>query len=281
MEIVDAQVHPVKPSRGWSGSFSRLQEIEVSAELTVAAMDAVGVDAALLNWQSLDLLTTFLTRFPDRFAGVPFAGPGVRIAGTIDEYFDGLRATSGIVGVRFVISSLDLPHSDLSTQLRNGEYEPYFEAAEHRGFPAFILMCGHLADLHETLRTHPRLQFIVDHFGLCLPPIGTPATTHQFDALSDVLELADFPNVRVKLTGAPSYSVEPYPFGDVWPHLHRMVEAFGVDRLMWGSDFTHGRPLRNYRESVDFLLLSDELSETDKQALFAGTVRKCFGWPAS
>jgi L-fuconolactonase len=245
MEIIDAQIHPMRPTKDWSGSFSRPQKIEASVELSVAAMDAVGVDAAVVNWPSLDYLSAYISRFPDRFAGVPFAGPAVRSEGSVDDYLDDLCAMPGIVGIRFVVSSLDIPDSRLVDQFHNGDYEPYFEAAERHKLPAFVLMCGGLPNLHETLRAHPNLDVIIDHFGLCLPPIGTSA------------------------------------FPDIWPHLHRMIDAFGVDRLMWGSDFTHGQPLRNYRESVDFLLLSDEISETDKEALLAGTVRRCLNWPSS
>jgi predicted TIM-barrel fold metal-dependent hydrolase len=52
-----------------------------------------------------------------------------------------------------------------------------------------------------------------------------------------VAGLARFPNVHLKLTFAVTGSEEGYPFHDMHPILWRLIEAFGPERCMWGSDF--------------------------------------------
>jgi predicted TIM-barrel fold metal-dependent hydrolase len=53
-----------------------------------------------------------------------------------------------------------------------------------------------------------------------------------------MLALARYPNVAIKATGAPSYSSEPYPYRNIHDHLRRIYDAFGPDRMFWGTDIT-------------------------------------------
>ena len=52
------------------------------------------------------------------------------------------------------------------------------------------------------------------------------------------LPVAQYPNVAMKATGAPSYSGHAYPFRDIHDNLHRLYDAFGPARFFWGTDIT-------------------------------------------
>src|SRR5215210_4481530 len=56
--------------------------------------------------------------------------------------------------------------------------------------------------------------------------------------LPKLLTLARYPNVAVKATGAPGYSSGPYPFTSMHPYLEQIFDAFGPDRMFWGTDIT-------------------------------------------
>ena len=71
---------------------------------------------------------------------------------------------------------------------------------------------------------------------------------------------------------------DPYPFAEVWPFLHRYVEAFGAERLMWGSDYTRCRGMHTYSEAVNFLRYTDELGESDKEQILGKTLRSILHW---
>jgi hypothetical protein len=45
-------------------------------------------------------------------------------------------------------------------------------------------------------------------------------------------------NVAVKATGQPLYAEDAYPFRSFQEHLHRCFDAFGADRMFWGTDIT-------------------------------------------
>jgi hypothetical protein len=59
-----------------------------------------------------------------------------------------------------------------------------------------------------------------------------------FAGLPTLCELARRPNVAVKSSALPCYSVEAYPFRDVHPHIRRVYDAFGPRRMFWGTDWT-------------------------------------------
>ena len=70
------------------------------------------------------------------------------------------------------------------------------------------------------------------------PAVGRPRTTRPGRTCRELLALAKYPNVAIKATGAPSYSSEPYPYRNIHGHLKRIFDAFGPERMFWGTDIT-------------------------------------------
>jgi L-fuconolactonase len=88
------------------------------------------------------------------------------------------------------------------------------------------------------------------------------------------------------------------PFDDVWPHVLRVVEAFGVDRLVWASDISRfqrrtswdwaGRAARDYpfahvgmhtyADAVELYRSTTRLSAAEKAQLLGGTLRRLLRW---
>jgi predicted TIM-barrel fold metal-dependent hydrolase len=79
------------------------------------------------------------------------------------------------------------------------------------------------------------------------------------DTLRVVCDMARFPNAYAKLTFVVGGSEEPYPYRDMHDFVHRIIEAYGPDRCMWGSAFpcelwcpkvTFGEHLRLFTEEI-------------------------------
>lgn len=103
-----------------------------------------------------------------------------------------------------------------------------------------------------------------------------PAYGDTFAGLDGLLALAAYEQVAVKLTSLPLLSREPFPHADVWPHVHRVIAAFGPARLMWGSDqtvFEHP-----YGEAVDLIRATTELGPADKEQILGAALRRVWGW---
>jgi L-fuconolactonase len=285
MEIIDAQIHDPRPARPLHARYGEDVHLLISCELAREAMDSVGVDIALIN-SGQAVCDHFVARYPDRFAGCPYWDTETA---DVDAAVAGYRQRPGILAPRVLI--MDFPSETARDDFKAGRLEQLFAAAERHRLPLFVMAMGLADQLVPVARAHPELTLIVDHLGISSPPWMT-LNPDPWTELPAVLALAQFPNVAVKVSGATALSRTPYPHPDVWPHLHKLLDAFGPERLMWGSDFTRLRcaPGTNqrapredwvglYSDCVNFLRDTTEISQADKLMMFAGTIRRLLRWP--
>jgi L-fuconolactonase len=163
-------------------------------------------------------------------------------------------------------------------QWQAGRYDPLLAAAQCHGVPVCTYPPGLLRELVPTIEAYPDLQFVLDHLGLPQPtPHGT-RDREPFARLPDLLNLAQFPNVAVKISAAPVLSLEPFPFRDLWPPLHQVISSFGLERVMWGSDWTRVTQSHTYAEGLAYLAETDELSQSDKEQLLGKTLMTVLRW---
>jgi predicted TIM-barrel fold metal-dependent hydrolase len=60
--------------------------------------------------------------------------------------------------------------------------------------------------------------------------------------------------------------------------LGRVFDAYGLDRCLWGTDWTRAVGLLSYKQGVDAFLQSDRLSDSDRATLMGGTLMRVYGW---
>ena len=109
-------------------------------------------------------------------------------------------------------------------------------------------------------------------------PFKRPPPPEPFADLADVLSLAEYDNVAIKISGACTLSHEPFPYGDIWGHLGKVFDAFGFDRCMWGTDWTRAVNLLTYKQGVEAFRVADQLSDSERSALMGGTLEKIYNW---
>jgi predicted TIM-barrel fold metal-dependent hydrolase len=56
------------------------------------------------------------------------------------------------------------------------------------------------------------------------------------------------------------------------------LDAFGLDRCMWGTDWTRTIGMLTYEQGVTPFRDTKRLSEDDKAALMGGTLQKVYKW---
>jgi L-fuconolactonase len=88
------------------------------------------------------------------------------------------------------------------------------------------------------LDRHNNLRLVVSHLGL--PPCVASPPAEASATMADVTTLAGYPGVHVKLSGfyALTDPGHDYPHEAAWPYVRVLKDAFGADRLLWGSDFS-------------------------------------------
>ncbi len=127
----------------------------------------------------------------------------------------------------------------------------FFRAAAER---RLIASLSWPARLHGVLRTlaerFPEVPFLVHHMGGLKAAEPAP-----YPLFRDVLESAKLPNVYVKLSGFHHASGPDDRWEYPYPHCRRLAqglyEAYGPQRLCWGSDYPVVRTAMTYRQSLE------------------------------
>lgn len=125
----------------------------------------------------------------------------------------------------------------------------------------------------DTVRALPELTFVLDH--LSKPPI---ATDEREPWASWLRELATLPNVVAKLSGLVTEAdwVRWTP-NQLRPYVETALEAFGPDRLMFGSDWPVCLLASSYQCWVDAAReVLDALSVAEREAIFSGTAHRIY-----
>jgi len=118
----------------------------------------------------------------------------------------------------------------------------------------------------------PETPVIIDH--LCLIGEGGPIKESEVVALC---EMAACDNVMVKVSAFYALG-ETAPYHDLRDLIHRVVDAFGPQRLMWASDAPYQvQPPHEYRPSVELISEGlDFLSAEDRDQILGNTARDFF-----
>jgi predicted TIM-barrel fold metal-dependent hydrolase len=275
MAIIDAQVHAYEhdhPGRPWAATLHGPPH--VTGDEMVAAMDAVGVDGALLvsPWTMYRYDPSYAVEVgaahPGRFGLItPLDPRRTDVGDVIAEW----KATPGAVGVRLML------WRDAGDGTDDEALDRVAAAAGRHSLPLCVLCWGRLPVLDALARRNPDTQFVLDHLGLA-QPFEPPPPPEPFADLPAVIALAERPNVALKVTGAATLSHRPFPFDDLWAPLGRLFDAFGMDRCMWGTDWTRATALVSYADAVEAFRTTDRLSAGDRDALMGGTLSRIFGW---
>ena len=122
----------------------------------------------------------------------------------------------------------------------------------------------------------PKTRFILDHCGV--PSIATNSPEFW---QTQIREIAQRPNVVCKVSGIVLYAGENQRSADdIFPWLSHVVETFGWDRIVWGSDWpvcTLAVPLHQWVAITHELLDLASATEAQRHAFLEGNARRIYG----
>ena len=278
MLTLDAQVHAYErnhPGRPWVGTLAG--PAEVTGDQMVAAMDAVGVDGAVLvspfsmYRYDASYAKEVYTAHPDRFALVKPVDPtDPAVADTIADW----AATNGTVGIRVFL------RDNVSTDPADPGINHVLAVAAQHSLAVNLACTGRLNQAGGLASRNPNTQLVIDHLGLPQPQVP-PAPVQPFAALPKLLALAVHANIAVKISGACTLSHEPFPYKDLWDPLGRIFDAFGFERCLWGTDWTRAVGLLTYEQGVEAFRVTDRLSDSERAALMGETLTRVYNWSPS
>jgi predicted TIM-barrel fold metal-dependent hydrolase len=278
MLTIDAQVHAYQrdhPARPWAAVLHGPPE--VTGDDMVAAMDRVGVDGAILvspftmYRYDASYALEVQAAHPGRFALVKPVDPTDPAVG---ETIAGWAGTDGAVAIRIMLTS------GVSADPADAGINRVLAAAARHSLPVNLLCWGRLDQVDGLAARNPETTLVIDHLGL-QQPFEPPVPAEPFAELPKLLKLASRDNIVVKISGACTLSREPFPYNDIWEPLRRILDAFGFERCMWGTDWTRAVAFLTYEQGVEAFRVTDRLTESERTVLMGGTLQRVYRWSPS
>ena len=271
--IVDAQAHLWKAeSEDWKWVPGRKPQLPepFTIEKLIPMMDEGGVDRVVIvppSWPGdrNDYALEAVKRYPNRFAVMGrIALEKPESAALIPKWKD----QPGMKGLRLTFQR------EQAAMLEHAAW--IFPAAEKAGIPIMFFAPGNIPRFASIAERHPGLALIIDHMSLTAE-IAKEGTIAR--AIDDVVPLAKYPNVSVKISSAPNFSKEAYPFRDMTEHLKRCFDAFGPRRCYWGTDLTNSLAKATYKQRIThFTEELNFLSEEDKDWVMGKAIMARLNW---
>lgn len=125
----------------------------------------------------------------------------------------------------------------------------------------------------QLVRQCPDVIFILDHCGV--PQVKERALDPWRE---HIREIAKFPNVNCKVSGIVTCAdPQSWTPEDLRPFVHHVLESFGWDRVMFGSDWpvcTQAATLKKWVETLSFL--TQDASPEDQNKLFYSNAQRIY-----
>jgi len=290
--VFDTHTHtwgPPTPNHPWTNGpllqdfashFST--EVVYTADELLADMDEASVEEAVVvgypitDWTD-NWYTVKATEENDRLTGIAM----------VDQFADGVAdrlrevmSHDGMLGFRL---GAVCPYDEMwerfdyeETWLRDAVMEDAFwEAAVETD--AVVQIMAHTSQLDQALElveAYPELRYTFDHFA------HAEASDDPAESFAAFEPLAEYENVTVKISEIAHTSNEEYPYEDAFDHVRWLVDTFGRERILWGSDFPNvSHPEfggMTYEETHAWLEEVPFLSDADRRWLLEDAARSFF-----
>lgn len=173
------------------------------------------------------------------------------------------------VGIRPMIQDI----AETAWMLRP-RLQPAFTAMRRLGltFDALVRPV-HLGSLLTLLRRHPDLRTVIDH--AAKPDIANGGNGRW---RAQMRELAALDNCHCKLSGLLTEAGDNPQPAQILPYVEFLLECFGAEKLMWGSDW----PVLNLADGYLGWRTQSEgfvagLPAADQERIFGGTAAAFYG----
>jgi len=203
-----------------------------------------------------------LHKYPDRFRGFAVVDPSVT-----GEQLDMLQG-AGVVGVR--LNLVGLPNPDFSSAI----WTRFLKELRQRRWLVEVHQLAH--DLKPVLDPllSSGLNVVVDHFGRPDPKLGVEDPGFQY-----LLTLAATRRVWVKLSAAYRNGANGRGEQVAAAALPLLRDTFGLEQLMWGSDWPHTLFEKSVQYAGQRRLLDKWLPDAqDRRMVLADVPAKLFAF---
>lgn len=259
--LIDSHTHTFVPGLPLAKTARYAPDYDASFERLIALAEDHGIGRLVIVQSSFlghdnSYLLGALRAKPNQLRGVPWIAPD-----TTTEQWDEM-GNLGVVGLRFPIFGLPTPNW--------AEYDEAFAEAHRRGWHIHLYVESHRLPEILPVVLRSGANIVIPHMGVFNPVLG-PSRDPGFQTL---LETAKTGQVHVLLSG-------PYrtSFEGARAAAPMLLDAFGPDRLMWGSDWPHTNTDRDRATTYPLVLklLKEWVpDDVDRRKIMVDTPQRLF-----
>jgi predicted TIM-barrel fold metal-dependent hydrolase len=269
--ILDTHLHLVYPDRfsyPWLSGAPAINKAW-TIESYWAEAGPLGIETAL--HMEVDVAQADALAESDYVVRLPGIAGAIAAARPEDPGFlahvDELAAIPGIKGIRRILHQApdDLSQSDLFAEniRRLADFNLSFDLCVRQ---------DQLPIGRQLVEKAPDVIFILDHCGV--PDVtGLGLDTWR----DDIRSLARLPNLNAKISGIVAYSGTDWTVDTIRPYVEHVIDCFGWDRVVWGSDHpvvTLTGSLTRWVEATREIVKG--AGETEQAALLHGNAKRIY-----
>lgn len=272
MKIIDSHVHfwdPQKLRYVWLDSLPTLNRAFLTDHVPARVDEIVFVQADCAAEQSLDEVNfvTALAQNDARVRGIVAFAP-IEDSQNLRAHLNELKQNALVKGVRRLIQDEAIGFCTQPTFIHGvqllGEYNFTFD---------LCIRHWQLPDAIQLVRACPHINFVLDHCGK--PDIKNQLLEPWRENIS---ELATLPHVFCKLSGLVTEAKhENWISEDLQPYIQHVITAFGIDRVVFGSDAPVAYLASTYERWVETLeRATKNLTNAEQEKLWRANAQKFY-----
>ena len=251
-----------------------IEDTAFPAEMMLHMMDTNGICYTVLMANSLTDLeenVRAVQTYPTRFSAAMTIPQGKDAVKTVEHY-----AARGLRAIKFEMSPglgythpnmypdfhLDCPEmDDVYALAGEKQISVTIDPSRIGGFAYQVEAIGSAAE------RFPKTHFVVCHLGF--PSVPMPEGSADELRWREMIALGRFDNVWFDVAAMSDfYREEGYPFPTAMHLVRRVMDLYGAQKLLWGSDAPGTLSGVTYRQMIDMYDRCGLFTEEEKQALF-------------
>ncbi len=231
MRILDTHLHLVYQDRfsyPWLDGAPAINR-QWTAEAYFAEAAGLGIDRAL--HMEVDVAETQMEAETRFVLGVHPAVIGAIAAGRPEHadfpaYLDRVASIPGVRALRRIL------HTSPDALSEGALFRANIRRLADKGLPFDICVLSKQLPVGRALAAAaPQVQFVLDHCGV--PDVAAQALDPW---RAEIRAIAALPNVVAKISGVMAYAGPDWTVATLRPFVEHVIECFGWDRVVWGSD---------------------------------------------
>lgn len=274
MRLIDTHTHAWAPNTNelpWKADVLPPEwEGPYTASQLIGDMDRASVDESVIVTTPLygrgpranEYTMRSISAYPDRLYGVGLV-PYFKSEETMRDAVARVVGNERMLGVRmhapFVYDEIPTELDPTADWILSKKLTPVWEEIESRNKSVFIFPKAAQISMIGTLaERHPDVPIVVDH--MAWPDEETDADESPW---ADFRSVSDHDNVYVKLSSLPRSADSPWPYPDLHDYVRNLLEWFGPDRLMLGSDYPWMDSWAEYGQCLSWIEEAEFVSARD------------------